>query len=93
MYKWEIYGHEWIELSLFLAKDFIKINVDRLTWIVFSLLTTLHLFANYRAVRAVCMESLNQARLHIIMQDYFSYGTVPDVVTVNLREPVVMSEL
>ncbi|XP_025089925.1 RUS1 family protein C16orf58 homolog [Pomacea canaliculata] len=61
-----------------------------LTWIVFSLLTTLHLFANYRAVRAVCMESLNQARLHIIMQDYFSYGTVPDVVTVNLREPVVM---
>ena len=59
------------------------------TVVLFTLLTVLHLFANFRAVKAVRMESLNQARLHLIMNHYFSTGTVPGVAAVNASEPVL----
>lgn len=60
-----------------------------LTYSAFFLLTLLHLFANYRAVKSVCMESLNQTRLHLIVQHYLTTGQVPGVAHVNVREPVV----
>lgn len=59
-----------------------------LTGLLFVMMTTLHLFANYRAVKAVRMESLNLARFHLIMNNYFSLGRVPPVDTVNAEEPV-----
>ncbi|XP_076449881.1 RUS family member 1-like [Babylonia areolata] len=59
-----------------------------LTWTLFLLLTMLHIFANYRAVKAVCMESLNQARLHLLMEHYLLTGAAPAVADVNAREPV-----
>lgn len=59
-----------------------------LVWVLFALLTCLHLFANYRAVRAVRMESLNQARLHIIVDRFLRSGEMPGIVEVNGLEPV-----
>ena len=56
--------------------------------LLFVLLTALHLFANYKAVRSVCMESLNQARLHLIMEHYLLTGKAPGVGAVNALEPV-----
>jgi hypothetical protein len=47
-----------------------------LTCVLFALLTCLHIFANYSAVRAVRMESLNQARLTSIVQHYLKSGQV-----------------
>ncbi|KAK7499048.1 hypothetical protein BaRGS_00009595, partial [Batillaria attramentaria] len=62
---------------------------NMLTGGMFMLMTALHLFANYRAVKSVCMESLNQARLHLIMEHYLTKGQVPAVVETNFREPVI----
>ncbi|XP_013064724.2 RUS family member 1-like [Biomphalaria glabrata] len=58
-------------------------------WLLFFLFTLLHLFANYKAVRSVCMETLNQARLHYIVNNYLLKEQVLDVATVNKMEPVL----
>ena len=54
--------------------------------------TCLHLYANYSAVTSVVMESLNQARLHIILQEYFNTGNILPTKLVNHREPVLWSK-
>ena len=61
----------------------------RLVWVLFVAFTTLHLLANYRAVRVVTMETLNQARLHLVMMSYLSKSEVPLVNAINLREPIL----
>lgn len=63
----------------------------RLVWVLFVAFTTFHLLANYRAVRVVTMETLNQARLHLVMTSYLREGKVPSVNVVNLREPILAS--
>lgn len=60
-----------------------------LVWTLFVLFTILHLLANYRAVRVVTMETLNQARLHLVMATYLGTGSVPPVSKVNAREPIL----
>ena len=62
----------------------------RLIWLLFIVFTALHLFANYRAVSVVCMETLNQARLHIAVHHYLSHGAIPSVAVVNSQEPIVL---
>ena len=56
--------------------------------ILFVLLTIGHVYANYMAVRSLHMESLNQSRLHLIMEQFLLTGSVPTVEYVNLREPI-----
>ncbi|CAG5123515.1 unnamed protein product [Candidula unifasciata] len=51
--------------------------------------TSLHLFANYKAVTSVRMETLNQARLHLILTHYLETDQLLDVKTVNYLEPVL----
>uniref|UniRef100_A0A0B7BU16 DUF647 domain-containing protein n=1 Tax=Arion vulgaris TaxID=1028688 RepID=A0A0B7BU16_9EUPU len=58
-------------------------------WTLFVVFTGLHLFANYKAVTSVCMETLNQARLHLIVRHYLEKDEVLDVKTINHMEPVV----
>ena len=60
------------------------------TWLAFVLFTILHVFANYRAVKAVRMPTLNRTRLAIVLKQFASNGTVPSVEEVNRKEPVVM---
>ena len=59
---------------------------------LFVCFTGLHLWANYKAVSVVCMETLNKARLHIVMKHYFSTGSVPSVFSTNQQEPLLTSE-
>ncbi|KAK3798382.1 hypothetical protein RRG08_063392 [Elysia crispata] len=58
-------------------------------WLLFVVFTSLHLFANYRAVRSVRMETLSQARLHHVARHYFVHQKVLDVPTANSLEPVI----
>ncbi|XP_062841028.1 RUS1 family protein C16orf58 homolog [Trichomycterus rosablanca] len=59
-----------------------------LTFILFFLFTALHLFANYRAVRSVVMETLNEARLSILLRQYLRDGRILTPSEANRREPV-----
>lgn len=62
----------------------------RLTFILFFLFTALHLFANYKAVRSVVMETLNEARLAIVLRRYLLDGQIPSPAEANRREPVFL---
>lgn len=57
---------------------------------LFLLFTVLHLFANYKAVRSVVMETLNEARLSIVVQQYLRDGRVLSPLEANRREPVFL---
>ncbi|XP_047427944.1 RUS1 family protein C16orf58 homolog [Mugil cephalus] len=59
-----------------------------LTLSLFFLFTLLHLFANYKAVRSVVMETLNEARLSIMLQQYLSGKQILSPLQANQREPV-----
>ncbi|XP_067089303.1 RUS1 family protein C16orf58 homolog [Osmerus mordax] len=61
-----------------------------LTFILFSVFTILHLFANYKAVRSVVMETLNEARLAILLRQYLRDGRVLSPQEANHREPVFL---
>lgn len=60
----------------------------RLTLSLFFLFTVLHLFANYKAVRSVVMETFNEARLSIVLQQYLRDGRILTPPEANQREPV-----
>lgn len=64
----------------------------RLIWSLFLLFTLLHLFANYSAVTSVVMETLNQARLHILVHHYLQTGRVLSLQEINYKEPVLWSK-
>ncbi|TKS92296.1 RUS1 family protein C16orf58 -like protein [Collichthys lucidus] len=61
-----------------------------LTLSLFFLFTALHLFANYKAVRSVIMETFNEARLSIVLQQYLRDKRILSPPEANLREPVFM---
>ncbi|XP_043955750.1 RUS1 family protein C16orf58 homolog [Gambusia affinis] len=61
-----------------------------LTLSLFFLFTVLHLFANYKAVRSVVMETFNEARLSIVMQQYLKDGRILSPSEANQREPVFL---
>ncbi|KAJ8312647.1 hypothetical protein KUTeg_010020 [Tegillarca granosa] len=65
---------------------------EMLIWSLFLLFTALHLYANYKAVTSVVMETFNQARLHIVVKEYLTSFTIPSVANVNYKEPVIWSE-
>ncbi|XP_067389095.1 RUS family member 1 isoform X2 [Emydura macquarii macquarii] len=72
----------------------IPLVADRLqlTYALYSLFTALHLYANYRAVRAVCMETLNRARLRLALHHFLCQGWVPTPTHVNPQEPLLPAE-
>ncbi|XP_044159106.1 RUS family member 1 [Bufo gargarizans] len=56
------------------------------TYLLFLLLTCLHLYANYRAVRSVVMETLNQSRLSIVLEHYLLEGRILSPAEANPKE-------
>ncbi|KAL4223503.1 hypothetical protein ACF0H5_016974 [Mactra antiquata] len=60
-----------------------------LIWMLYFIFTSLHLYANYSAVKGVVMESINQARLHIILKEYFQSGDILPSNVVNRQEPLL----
>ncbi|GAA6229873.1 RUS1 family protein C16orf58 homolog [Lates japonicus] len=65
-------------------------NNPVLTLSLFFLFTTLHLFANYKAVRSVVMETFNEPRLSIVLQHYLSDKRILSPPEANRREPVFL---
>lgn len=63
-----------------------------LTLCLFFLFTILHLFANYKAVRSVVMETFNEARLSIVLQQYLSDKRILSPLEANQREPVFLGK-
>ncbi|XP_040918871.1 RUS1 family protein C16orf58 homolog [Toxotes jaculatrix] len=63
-------------------------NNPILTLSLFVLFTILHLFANYKAVRSVVMETFNEARLSIVWQQYLRDKRILSPLEANQREPV-----
>ncbi|XP_077475231.1 RUS family member 1 [Stigmatopora argus] len=61
-----------------------------LTLILFFLFTALHLFANFKAVRSVVMETLNEARLAILLRQFLRDGRVLTPLEANRKEPVFL---
>uniref|UniRef100_A0A7N8WKY8 RUS family member 1 n=1 Tax=Mastacembelus armatus TaxID=205130 RepID=A0A7N8WKY8_9TELE len=61
-----------------------------LTLSIFFLFTALHLFANYKAVRSVVMETFNEARLSIVLQQYLRDKRILSPLEGNQREPVFL---
>uniref|UniRef100_A0A3Q1JQ10 RUS family member 1 n=1 Tax=Anabas testudineus TaxID=64144 RepID=A0A3Q1JQ10_ANATE len=61
-----------------------------LTLSLFFLFTILHLFANYKAVRSVVMETFNEARLSIVLHQYLSDKRILTPFEANQREPVFL---
>lgn len=59
-----------------------------LTLSLFFLFTILHLFANYKAVRSVVMETFNEARLSIVLQQYLIDKRILRPFEANKKEPV-----
>ncbi|XP_076997253.1 RUS family member 1 [Tamandua tetradactyla] len=54
----------------------------------FFLLTALHIYANYRAVRALVMETLNEGRLWLVLKHFLQRGEVLDPTSANQMEPL-----
>ncbi|KAM6905128.1 RUS family member 1 [Xenentodon cancila] len=59
-----------------------------LTLSLFFFFTILHLFANYKAVRSVVMDTFNEARLLIVLQQYLKDKRILSPPEANRREPV-----
>lgn len=59
-----------------------------LTWISFILFVIFHVFCNYKAVRAVKFEVLNQARVAASVDEFLVYGNVLTVQEANNKENV-----
>ena len=62
-----------------------------LIWQLFVLFVLGHLFANYKAVKAVVMRTFNRNRFHILLNSYFETASISDPRLVNMLEPVLCS--
>ncbi|CAH2308301.1 RUS1 family C16orf58 homolog isoform X1 [Pelobates cultripes] len=59
------------------------------TYLLFLLLTLLHLYANYRAVSSIVMETLNQSRLSIVLDYYLRERRILSPAEANPQEPLL----
>ncbi|CAJ0581753.1 unnamed protein product, partial [Mesorhabditis spiculigera] len=57
-------------------------------WCLFALLTALHLFANYRAMRTLRFNVLNGKRAALVIRNYLETGRILDIDEANEREPL-----
>ena len=62
--------------------------VYSVVWLLYVSLTAVHLYANYRAVTAVTMDTFNQSRLHIVINHWLMTRQVLSLRQANQREPV-----
>ncbi|KAJ7333839.1 hypothetical protein OS493_015931 [Desmophyllum pertusum] len=60
-----------------------------LTWSLFFVFTFLHIYANFRAVSSVVMETVSLNRLHLLVTEFLSAGRIMTPEEVGSREPVV----
>ncbi|XP_054168037.1 RUS family member 1-like [Oppia nitens] len=63
-------------------------NNPHLVWLLFICFTILHIFANYRAVKAVSLETFNLSRFVITVDNWLKTGRILSVREANNRENV-----
>lgn len=76
-------------LSLFLLSN---INNDVAFSVLFAIFTMLHIFANIKAVKSICLNSFNEARYLIVLEEYFKSGIVLHPKIVNKMERVTIGQ-
>lgn len=59
-------------------------------WYIFFLLTSIHLLANYLAVKSLVFTHLNNSRLAIVLKAYLRYDAIPTPPKVNEKESVIL---
>lgn len=59
-------------------------------WYIFSVLTSIHLLANYLAVKSLMFAHLNNSRLAIVLKTYLRFDALPNPSKVNEKESVVL---
>ena len=64
-----------------------------LTWTLFFIFTFLHLYANFRAVSSVVMETISLSRLHLLVTEFLSTGHIMTPQEVGNREPVIFGKM
>jgi hypothetical protein len=64
--------------------------IIRAVWTLYVIFTCIHLFANYKAVTSLEIETLNRPRLLQCLQDYIKSGMVPSVKMINMKESVIL---
>lgn len=55
-------------------------------------MTLLHIFANIRAVKSVCLRSFNESRYLIALEEFFKTGKMLSVAQVNKLERVTIGQ-
>ncbi|XP_046428897.1 RUS family member 1 [Neodiprion fabricii] len=67
-----------------------NIGDGRFVMELFVLLATVHMYANYRAVKALRLNSLNEDRLALILRSFLTTQSIPNPLEVNRSESVVI---
>ncbi|KAI4502870.1 hypothetical protein M0802_001914 [Mischocyttarus mexicanus] len=59
---------------------------------LYILLVIIHLYANYSAVKALGLNTLNEDRLALLVKNYLIHETVPNIVEINKKESIFLFE-
>ncbi|CAK9809951.1 RUS family member 1 [Anthophora plagiata] len=84
------------ETCINLVASFVSILVlsifhnDRFVIEFYLFLVMVHLYANYSAVKALCLNSLNEDRLALIVKSYITNEVIPEPEEVNKKESVLL---
>ena len=66
------------------------IKRDRtIVWLLYLILTILHLYANYRAIRTLQLRTFNWNRFVLLCENYFRHGNIQTIEYINKREPIL----
>lgn len=60
---------------------------------VFFIFTLIHIYANVKAVKSVCLKTFNEARYLIALEEYFRNGSVLPPKVVNTLERVTIGQI
>lgn len=61
--------------------------------LVFLITIGVHLYANVKAVKSVCLKTFNEARYLIVLEEYFRHGTVLPPQIINQMERVTVMKM
>lgn len=62
----------------------------RYEWLIFSILTIVHLGANYFAVKSLVFSHLNNSRYITALSTYLRFDAIPNPVKTNEKESVIV---
>jgi hypothetical protein len=73
---------------------FVLTGITSPTWLatIFFIVTMVHLYANVKAVKSVCLKTFNEARYLIALEEYFRNGSVLPPYSVNHLERVTLGQ-